>query len=34
MTYHWGCNKSNRTGVTIGAEIHIFVVGQGITCNS
>ena len=31
MTYHWGCNKSNRTGVTSGAEIHIVVVGQGIT---
>ena len=34
MTYHWGCNKSNMTGVTNGAEIHIVVVRQGITCNS
>ena len=34
MTYHWGCSKSNTTGVTSGAEIHIVVVGQGITCNS
>ena len=34
MTYHWGCNKSNRTGVTSGEEIHIVVVAQGITCNS
>ena len=25
MTYHWGCNKSNTTGVTSGAEIHIVV---------
>ena len=33
MIYHWDCNKSNTTGVTSGAEIHI-VVGQGITCNS
>ena len=28
MTYHWGCNKSNTTGVTSGAEIHIVVVTQ------
>jgi hypothetical protein len=34
MTYHWDCNKSNKTGVISGAEIHIGVVGQGITCNS
>ena len=34
MTYHWGCNKSNTTGVTIGAEIRSVVVGQGITCTS
>ena len=34
MIYHWDCNKSKTTGVTIGAEIHIVVVGQGITCNS
>ena len=34
MTYHWGCSKSNMTGVTSGAEIHIVVVRQGITCNS
>jgi hypothetical protein len=34
MTYHWGCNKSNTTGVTSGAEIHIVVVTQGITGNS
>ena len=34
MTYYWGCIKYNRTGVTSGAEIHIVVVGQGITCNS
>ena len=33
MTYHWGCNKNNTTGVTSGAEIHI-VVRQEITCNS
>jgi hypothetical protein len=25
MTYHWDCNKSNTTGVTSGAEIHIVV---------
>ena len=31
MTYHWGCNKSNTTGVISGAEIQI-VVRQGITC--
>ena len=34
MTYHLGCTKNNTTGVTSGAEIHIVVVGQGITCNS
>ena len=34
MTYHWGCNKSNRTGVTNEAEIHIIVVGQRIACNN
>ena len=34
MTYHWGYNKSNTTGVTSEAEIHIVVVRQGITCNS
>jgi hypothetical protein len=34
MNYHWGGNKSNTTGVTSGAEIHIVVVGQGITSNS
>ena len=34
MTYHWGYNKSVTTGVTSGAEIHVVVVGQGITCNS
>ena len=34
MTYHWGYNKSTTTGVTRGAEIHIVVVGQGLTCNS
>ena len=34
MTYHLGCNKSNTTGVTSGAEIHTVVLGQGITCNS
>ena len=34
MTYHRGCNKSNTTGVNSGPEIHIVVVGQGITCNS
>ena len=34
MTCHGGCNKTNTTGVTSGAEIHIVVVRQGITCNS
>ena len=34
MTYHWGCTKSNTTGVTSEAEIHIVVVRLGITCNS
>ena len=34
MTYHWGYSKSNMTGVTSRAEIHIVVVRQGITCNS
>ena len=34
MTYHWGYNKINRTGVTSGAEIHVVQIGQGITCNS
>jgi hypothetical protein len=34
MTYHCGYNKSNTTGVTSGAEIHIVVVGQEITSNS
>ena len=34
MTYHWGYGKSNITGVTSGAEIHVVVVRQGITCNS
>ena len=34
MIYHCGCNKSNTTGVISGAEIHIVVVEQGITCNS
>ena len=34
MTYHWGCNKSNITGVTSEAEIHIIVVGQRIACNN
>ena len=34
MIYNWGCNKSNMTGVTSGAEIHIVVVGQGIAFNS
>jgi hypothetical protein len=29
MTYHRGCNKSNTTGVTSGAEIHTVVLGQG-----
>ena len=33
MTYHWCYIKSNTTGVTSGAEIHIVVVRQGITCN-
>ena len=33
MTYHWGCNKSNTTGVTSGAEIYNVVVTHGITCN-
>jgi hypothetical protein len=28
MTYHWGCTKSNTTGVTSGAEIQIVVVRQ------
>ena len=34
MIYHWGYNRSNMTGVTSGAEIHVVLVGQGITCNS
>jgi hypothetical protein len=34
MTYHWGFNKINTTGVTSGAEIHIVVVRLGMTCNS
>jgi hypothetical protein len=34
MTYHWSYSKSKTTGVTSGAEIHIVVVGQGLTCNS
>jgi hypothetical protein len=34
MTYHLGYDKSNTTGVTSGAEIHIVVVLQGITCTS
>ena len=34
MTYHWGYNKSNTTGVSSGEEIHSVVVGQGITCDS
>ena len=34
MTCHLGYNKSNTPGVTSGAEIHIVVVRQGITCNS
>ena len=34
MTYHCGYDKSNTTGVTSGAEIHIVVVEQAITCNS
>ena len=34
MTYHWGYSKSNTTGVTSGAEIHIVLVRLGITCNS
>ena len=34
MTCLLGYNKSNTTGVTSGAEIHIVVVRQGITCNS
>ena len=34
MTYHWGCNKSNTTGVNSGADIHIVVVRQGIACTS
>jgi hypothetical protein len=34
MTFHLGSNKSNTTGVTSGVEIHIVVVGQGITCIS
>ena len=34
MIYHLGYDKSNTTGVTSGADIHIVVVGQGITCNS
>ena len=33
MTCHESCNKTNTTGVTSGAEIHIVVVRQGITCN-
>ena len=33
MTYLWGYNKKNTTGVTSGAEIHI-VVRQVITCNN
>ena len=33
MTYHWGYNKGKTTGVISGAEIHIVMVGQGITCN-
>ena len=34
MPYQWGCTKYNATGVTSGAEIHVVVVRQGITCNS
>ena len=34
MIYHLGYDKSNTTGVTSGAEIHIVLVGQGITFNS
>ena len=34
MIYHLVYDKSNTTGVTSGAEIHIVVVGQGITCTS
>ena len=34
MTCHLDYNKSKTTGVTSGAEIHIVVEGQGITCNS
>ena len=34
MTYYWGCTKSNTAGVTSVAEIHIVVLGQGISCNS
>ena len=34
MTCLGGCNKSKMTGVTSGAEIHIVVVRQRITCNS
>ena len=33
MTYHWGYKRSNTTGVTSGAEIHVVVLRQGITCN-
>ena len=28
MTYHWGYNKINTTGVTSGAEIHVVEIGQ------
>ena len=34
MTYHWGYDKNNTTGVFSGEEMHVVVVGQGITCNS
>ena len=34
MTYLLGCTKSKTTGGNSGAEIHIVVVRQGITCNS
>ena len=34
MTCLLGYNKSNTTGVSSEAEIHIVVVRQGITCNS
>ena len=34
MIYHLSCDKINTKDVTSGAEIHIVVVKQGITCTS